>query len=173
MRGRIFFRAAVLAGALTAISGVASAQQVPGQPNPFPVDRQIERYTRQPTLPDPIRDRDRAEQERLKRLGLPYQEPAKPGSATKSRPGDPAAVSAPAVPTFDPQYQRVDRNRDGGISRQEYVNSRMRAMPPQYKNTWREREYRDRVNAQYRAINRNTDRRITPDELQSRPGQRY
>jgi hypothetical protein len=172
MRGRVFYRAAVFACAVAAISDAASAQ-APGQPTPFPVDRQIERYTRQQTLPDPIRDRERAEQERLKRLGLPVYEPAKPAAGAKSRPGDPAAVSAPAVPTFDPQYQRLDRNRDGGLSRQEYVNSRMRAMPPQFRNTWREREYRDRVNAQYRAINRNTDRRITPDELQGLPGARY
>jgi hypothetical protein len=172
MRGPIFVRAAVLACGLATISDAASPQ-APGQPTPFPVDRQIERYTRQQTLPDPIRDRERAEQERLKRLGLPVYEPAKPGAGTKSRPGDPGAVSAPAAPTFDPQYQRLDRNRDGGLSRQEYVNSRMRAMPPQLKGTWREREYRDRVNAQYRALNRNTDRRITPDELQRLPGARY
>jgi hypothetical protein len=172
MRGRVLVRAAVLACALAAMSDAATAQ-APGQPTPFPVDRQIERYTRQQTLPDPIRDRERAEQERLKRLGLPTYEQPKPGGGAKAKPGDPAAVSAPAVPTFDQQYQRRDRNRDGGVSRQEYVNSRMRAMPPQFKNTWREREYRDRVNAQYRAINRNNDRRITPDELQSLPGARY
>jgi hypothetical protein len=167
MRGRVLLRAALAACALAAIPEAVSAQRPPGQPAPFPVDRQIERYTRQPALPDPIRDRERAEQERLKRLGLPVHEPPKAGPGKSSEP------LAPAVPAFDRHHQRFDVNRDGSLSRQEYVNSRMRAMPPQYKNTWREREYRDRVNAQYRAINRNRDRRITPDELQNPPSGRF
>jgi hypothetical protein len=148
---------------------------------PFSVDGQLQRYSRQPALPDPIRDREAAERERLRRLGLPYYDPEAAKAATKTAPGAvPGGVGATASPSQSPtlrdldrNYSRHDSNRDGVISRGEYLNSRARVTPPAARNTFRERIFQERAASRFRANDRNGDGRLSPDELQDLRNPRF
>jgi Ca2+-binding EF-hand superfamily protein len=64
----------------------------------------------------------------------------------------------------------MDKNRDGVVSRQEYLNSRARTVPPSVRGTWRERPYAERAQSRFRSSDQNGDGRITPDEMPGASG---
>lgn len=190
MRGSVLLRVVVLGGALAAFAVPAAAQQrsqskpqynppvetQPYQVQPFSAERQMQRYN-QPTLPDPVRDRARAERDRLKRLGLPYfdpdaKAPGAPGTGTPGGAAQPGGIGITAMTGAappDPNFSRMDTNRDGIVSRQEYLNAQSRTVPPSVRNTWRERPFVERANSRFRTNDLNKDGRITPDEMSSSP----
>jgi hypothetical protein len=190
MRGSVLLRVVVLGGALAALAMPAAAQQRPQskpqynppietqpyQVQPFSAERQMQRYN-QPTLPDPVRDRARAERDRLKRLGLPYfdpdaKAPGAPGIGTPGGATTPGGIGITAVPGSappDPNFSRMDTNRDGIVSRQEYLNAQSRTVPPSVRNTWRERPFVERANSRFRTNDLNKDGRITPDKMSPSP----
>jgi hypothetical protein len=197
MRGSVLLRAAALACLAAAFADPSLAQrpqsmpqyqpppplqyQQQGPAQPFSVDGQLQRYNRQQTLPDPVRQRDEAERDRLKRLGLPYFDPATPKTGTTGNqatpPGAPAGgigvTASPALRDLDRNYSRHDANRDGVITRQEYLGSQGRTRPSPLRNTFRERTFQERADSRFRANDRNRDGRITPDELQDLRNPRF
>ena len=110
---------------------------------------------------EPQRDVDRALQRLYgdplhNKLGLP-----------ENRLEDPHAPAAPTAPSrFDPGTSRLDSDRDGAISRQEYFQGNTRAITPGFRGEQRHRQGQERLDSQFRNADRNRDGKVTPAELQ-------
>ena len=101
-----------------------------------------------------------------------YDDPLRKYGVPENRRGDPRAPdSASTAPGFDYGVRRLDDNRDGAISRQEYFQGRARMVAPGLQGNERLRRQQERLNSQFRDADRNRDGKITPDEL--RRGSRF
>lgn len=98
----------------------------------------------------------------LKALGLPSN--ARPGS----KPG--AAVVAPEGLG---SYRSFDRDRDGSISREEFMASRSRGFRSGRGGDARSRRHRSRLDSQFRGADSNRDGKVSADELQGRRNSRF
>lgn len=77
-----------------------------------------------------------------------------------------AKAPQPAVaPVFD-RYTGIDANRDGEISRPEYMRGNARFIGVGPRSDARRRAYISRLRSRFRGVDRNNDGRITPQELE-------
>lgn len=101
-----------------------------------------------------------------------YEDPLHKHGAPENRLDDPRTPdSASGAPHFDSGVRRLDDNRDGAISRQEYFQGRSRMVAPGLRGDDRLRRQQERLNSQFRDADRNRDGKVTPDEL--RRGSRF
>lgn len=119
-----------------------------------------------PPLPkDPLAKQDeairRALQDPATRAGLPPNAPIAP---------PPAAAPTTALPT---QVERLDRDRDGRISRDEYFRGRNRIPPAGFATDTRQRIFEQRLDTQFKQLDLNHDGTLTPDELEASPKARF
>lgn len=120
-----------------------------------------------PPLPaDPMAKQDeairRALQDPALRAGLPPNAPIAPPSN--------AAPPATGLPT---QAERLDRDRDGRITRDEYFRGRDRVPSAGLATDTRQRILQQRLDTQFKQLDQNHDGAITPDELQANPNSRF
>jgi hypothetical protein len=152
--------AAFLMAAPLLPAGDAAAQgaRTPAGPKAQPWDDRVKRFYGRG---EPQREVDRALQRLYRdplhdKLGLP-----------ENKLDDPQAPAVPtAPPGFDPGTSRLDSDRDGTISRQEYFQGNTRAITPGFRGEQRYRQGQERLDSQFRNADRNRDGKITPGELQ-------
>jgi hypothetical protein len=100
----------------------------------------------------------------LHRLGEPENKPFSPHAPTG--PGT-------APPTLRPGVAELDRDNSGTITREEYFRGRTPFMTPQDRIGSRGRRTMDRLNSQFRDLDRNRDGIVTPEEVQQGGGSRF
>jgi hypothetical protein len=139
--------------------GAAALGAPPGAgPAAPPWDDKVKRFY---SRGDPQQEIDRARRrlydDPLHRLGVP-----------ENRFEDPHAPDAPrtAPPAFDPGVSRLDNDRDGAISREEYFQGRTRLITPGFRGEQRQRRHQERLDSRFRDADRNRDGKITAEELQ-------
>lgn len=170
--------AASAARQLSAEAPIVLAQQMPQLQPAFPPDvmprssrggRSSSAYgpLGPPPFPaDPMRKQDDAIRRALSdpalRAGLPPNARFAPPPAP--------ATSATAFPG---QFQRLDRNGDGRITRDEYMRARDRTPPASFTTGTRQQIMQQRLNSQFRDTDQNGDGAITPDELQNNVNPRF
>ena len=124
-----------------------------------------------PLAPPPIPADPMAKQDEAIRRAL--QDPALraglPPNATIAPPAD-AAAPATTLPT---QVERLDRDRDGRITRDEYFRGRDRVPSAGLATDTRQRILQQRLDTQFKQLDQNHDGAITPDELQANPNSRF
>jgi EF hand domain-containing protein len=100
-----------------------------------------------------IRARD---EKGLKRLGLPpnVKLPRSTGPATQ-----------PSAPVGLDRYANLDADRDGFISRQEYLSGRFRASRAGPSGDSKRRRYQSKLDSRFRAADRNRDGRVSAEEI--------
>lgn len=160
-------------GAILPVSGAAEpplllAQDAWRGPSPLPGDRAPRRggQLRDPlapppiTLPDPLAERDRA----IKRLfGDPGRRVGLPPQPNLNQPGE--AAPPPAELTLPTEVQRLDRNHDGAVSRDEYFRGRTRMVPVGPAGDARQRQLQERLDSRFRDADRDRSGTVTPQEL--------
>ncbi len=100
-----------------------------------------------------------------KRLGLPSH-------AKINQPKGPnAPVVAPV--TLDPVVSHLDIDRDGSISRSEYVQGRSRLSNFGVKTNRNDQRRTRRLASQFRRTDSNGDGKVSPEELQARGSGRF
>ena len=159
-RAAVLAAAAIVLAAPAILPGGAAAQGTqPGAgPAAAPWDDKVKRFF---SRGDPQQEIDRATRglydDPLHRLGVP-----------ENRLEDPHAPDAPppAPPAFDPGVSRLDGDRDGAISREEYFQGRTRLITPGSRSEQRHRRHQERLDSRFRDADRNRDGKITPEELQ-------
>lgn len=181
-------RSLVLAVAVAlAASGAASAQGPspykpapamplqPGQVGPaaprqavppkLPWERDVERYFSRQAQDPGMTGLRKMYEDPLAKYGLPAN-PAPSSLAPRQ--------GAPPPATLPPEVDRLDANRDGTITRQEYLSGRTRT-PPVLGGTpsLREQALNARNNTRFRHTDRNGDGIVTPGELGSAPNSRF
>jgi hypothetical protein len=145
-------------GAIWGVAAVAVSLVLPlplpaaAQPaQPVPVQRKLDRLferERSVITRDPLADQKRALRRQFedpaRRAGLP------PQPKFDAPPSGPQAAPAPE-PSLTPDLSRMDRNRDGAISRDEYM----------------------RLDSRFRGADVNRDGRVTPQELDAYGNPRF
>lgn len=146
---------------VSAVPSLALAQQ---QPKPFPWERDTDRFFNGglPKVENPI---DRRIKEGLKSLGLPNQPQLDITGETAPLP-EPPGLSQSVIP-------RLDTNRDGEVSQQEYLLGRQRPGTAGRQGTARQVYRAQRLNSRFRAADRNRDGRLTGDEIDAMQGRRF
>lgn len=119
-----------------------------------------------PFSADPMKKQDDAIRRALSDPALRAGLPPNPRFA-------PPPATAPTTPRFPEQYQALDRNGDGRITRDEYMRSRERVPPASFTTGTRERIMQERLNSQFRETDQNGDGVITPNELQNNVNPRF
>ena len=139
----------------------AFAQQ---QPKPFPWEKNADKFFSRsvPEIENPI---DKRINEGLRRLGLPPQ-PKLDITGEEIPQTEPPGLSQTVLP-------RLDTNRDGYVSRQEYVSSRQRVGTVGRRGTQHHVHRNQRIDARFRAADRNRDGRLSPDEIDQIKGPRF
>lgn len=140
---------------------LAVAQQ---QPKPFPWERDADKFFSRniPKVENPI---DKRIQEGLRSLGLPAQ-PKLDTSGESAPLPEPPGLSQTVIP-------RLDTNRDGTVSRQEYLLGRQRPGTAGSQGTMRNVHRAQRLNSRFRAADRNRDGRLTGPEIDAMKGRRF
>lgn len=176
---RLTLGAVAIATLLGDISGAVADRPVPAGPivvtqdawrtlPPLPGDRPRRGgQARDPlapppiSIPDPLADRDRALKRMFedpgRRLGLPAQ----PNLNVPSE----AALPPPEL-NLPPELQRLDRNRDGAVSRDEYMRGHNRMVPAGPAGEARQRQIQERLDSRFREADRDRSGSVTPLELQ-------
>lgn len=101
----------------------------------------------------------------MKRLGAPENKIFEPNAPQGS-------TSTPPL-TLQPGVLELDRNNDGVVSRDEYFQGRTRPMAPQDRYSPRGLRAMERLDSQFRAVDRNHDGKVTPEELKQDGGARF
>jgi hypothetical protein len=119
-----------------------------------------------PLPPDPMQKQDDAIRRALSdpalRAGLPPNAKLTPPPET-----------APSTTTLPDRFQPLDRDRDGRITRDEYMRGRDRIPPASFATDTRQQIMRQRLDSQFRQADHNRDGAITPDELQDNVSPRF
>lgn len=136
----------------------------------LPWDAEVKRFRQRSGRllgPDPQARLDQAlrklNQDPMARLGYSANVPQ-----SRDPEAGPAAAAPAAPPAFD-RFSGMDRDRDGAISRQEYMSARSRFFPAGRTGATRRRAVTARLKARFRRMDSNRDGRITAEELES-PG---
>jgi hypothetical protein len=125
-----------------------------------------ERKTNQLLQPTKINRLDRAQRVRnrdLRQLNLPKNRIF--GSNTE-------AIAAPQSPDLT-RYSRLDSDRDGSISRSEYLTGRSRPVRAGASGATRNNSRQSRLHSRFRAADRNRDGRLSASELQNVRNRRF
>lgn len=132
----------------------------------LPWERDAERYFNR-QMPDPgAAGLKKMYDDPLAKFGLPPNVP--PSSLTPRRPVRPPPASLP------PEAGRLDANRDGAVTRNEYLGARTRTpsvLGPA--PSLREQTLNSRHNNRFRNADRNGDGVVTPDEYNAAPNSRF
>ena len=155
--------AAVLIGALVAGAAptIVLAQQ---QPKPFPWERDADKFFSRgiPKVENPI---DKRIQKGLKSLGLPTQPKLDITKDAQPLP-EPPGLSEAVIP-------RLDSNRDGVVSQQEYMVGRQRPATAGGQGTLQHVRRVQRLNSRFRAADSNRDGRLSASEIDAMKGRRF
>ncbi len=153
----------LLAGVLAcgAASTFAVAQQ---QPKPFPWEKDANKFLGRgvPKIENPI---DRRIREGLKSIGLPEQPQL---DITKDAPplSAPPGLSETVLP-------KLDSNRDGFVSRQEYLLGRQRSVTAGARGIQNHVRRNDRLISRFGAADANGDGRLSGAEIDAMQGRRF
>ena len=119
-----------------------------------------------PLPPDPLQKQDDA----IRRaLSDPALRAGLPPNAKLAPPPEPDSPTT----AFPDQFQRLDRNGDGRITRDEYMRGRDRTPPASFTTGTRQQIMQQRLDSQFRETDQNGDGAITPDELQNNVNPRF
>jgi len=140
----------------------ASAQQPKNSLLPWERDA---RRILQPSLPQEENPLDRRIDEALKRLGLPPQPKLDITEDAQPLPLPPG-LSATVLP-------RLDRDRNGYVSRGEYFADRQRARVVGGRGTERYLHRQQRFDSRFRRADRNGDGRLSATEIDAMEGRRF
>lgn len=155
--------------AMTLILGLAAASIIgvgAAQAQTQPKEFSWERKTNQLLQPKKINRLDRAQRvlnRNLRQLNLP-----------KNRIFDSKAAAVLAPPSSDvTRYGGLDSDRDGFISRGEYMTGRSRPVRAGSHGVTRNNSRQSRLHSRFRAADRNRDGRLSASELQSVRNRRF
>lgn len=136
-------------GAVTAVAQT--------QPPPLPWEKRAQEFLR-PKLPSQENPVEKQFQENLRRLGLPRQ-PALGGNRGQTRAAaPPPGLSSTIIP-------RMDANRDGFVSRNEYFTNRSRGRQAGDMGMRRYMQRQERLDSRFRAADSNGDGRLSDTEI--------
>lgn len=159
---RIEFASLIIgAVALGASATLAVAQQ---QPKPFPWEKDANKFFSRtiPKVENPI---DKRINEVLRSLGLPNQ--PKLDITRDAKPLEtPPGLSETVIP-------KLDMNRDGVVSRQEYLLSRQRTPTAGRQGSASQVRRYERFDARFRAADRNRDGKLSGPEIDAMQGRRF
>jgi|GEM_PF-1141072 hypothetical protein len=139
----------------------AVAQQ---QPTPFPWEKNEDRFFGR-TAPKIVNPIDKRIEDGLKSMGLPGQ--PKLDTTQDAQPlAEPPGLSQTIMP-------RMDTNRDGEVSRQEYMLSRQRPGVAGSQGTASHVRRYERLDSRFRAADRNGDGKLSGPEIDAMKGRRF
>jgi hypothetical protein len=133
--------------------------------------RGLSRSPVDPLAPPPIPADPMAKQDEAIRRAL--QDPALRAGLPPNAPIAPPSNAAPPATGLPTQADRLDRDRDGRITRDEYFRGRERVPPAGLTTDTRQRILQQRLDTQFKQLDQNHDGAITPDELQANPNSRF
>lgn len=140
----------------------ATAAAAPMQPAPFPWERKSDKPAKSKIV-DPL-DRARRVLDRdFRRLKLPGNRVFDTGAAQDGTQPAPGAT----------RYDRLDSDRDGFVSRGEYVRARSRPVRAGAQGRARYDAHRARLDSRFRAADRNGDGRLSSGELDGIQNRRF
>ena len=119
-----------------------------------------------PALPQYENPLDKRINEGLKSLGLPPQPTYDANGRGQEAPAAPPGLSETVLP-------RLDSNRDGAVSREEYFDGRQRDTVAGDRGTQRALERYRRFDSRFRAADRNRDGKLTGAEIDAMKGRRF
>lgn len=155
--------ASLIIGALAfgASSTLAVAQQ---QPKPFPWEKNADKFFGRtlPKIENPI---DKRIKKGLKSIGLPTQPKLDITRDAKPLPAPPG-LSETVIP-------RLDQNRDGVVSRQEYMLKRQRSATAGSQGTANKVRRLQRLNSRFRSADSNRDGKLSGPEIDAMKGRRF
>lgn len=140
----------------------------PGDPILMPWERKLRDFYRRqnPRLPDTGTDEAlrKINKDPLARLGYEPMQP--PPAAPENTAPEELGFTAPGV-------ARLDSDRDGSISREEYFRGRDRTFMAPDENPTRRRVYLERLDSRFRYADRDNDGQVSPAELGEIPNARF
>lgn len=154
--------AAVAAAATLALAAPAGRAQ---EPLPLPNQRDVDRILnpQAPTYENPL---DKRIREGIKSIGLQPQPDLNDPGGAEPPPEDQPGLSATVVP-------RLDTNRDGFVSRDEYFDDRLRPPVVGSRGTERHVKRYRRTQSRFRQADRDGDGRLSSDEIDAMEGRRF
>jgi hypothetical protein len=147
--------------AFGASATLAVAQQ---QPKPFPWEKEADKFFSRtiPKIENPI---DKRINRGLKSIGLPNQPKLDITRDAKPLP-EPPGLSETVIP-------KLDQNRDGVVSRQEYMLKRQRAATAGSQGTATKVRRLQRLNSRFRGADSNRDGKLSGSEIDAMKGRRF
>lgn len=139
----------------------AFAQQ---QPQPFPWERDADKFFSR-TIPKVVNPIDKRINEGLRSIGLPNQPKL---DITRDAPPleEPPGLSETVIP-------KLDQNRDGVVSRQEYMLKRQRSPTAGSAGTASQVRRFERMNSRFRGADSNRDGKLSGPEIDAMKGRRF
>lgn len=155
--------ASLIIGAIAfgASAPLAVAQQ---QPKPFPWEKEADKFFSRtiPKIENPI---DKRINQGLKSIGLPNQPKLDISRDAKPLP-EPPGLSETVIP-------KLDENRDGVVSRQEYMLKRQRPSTAGSQGTASQVRRLERLNSRFKSADRNRDGKLSGPEIDVMKGRRF